>query len=153
MRKGLKALASILMGISIMVISVGPASAQEKIDTKVQKDCEALRDTYDEKSYMLILEMPLGKDRNIAFQELKEANALTGILIQRCDLLNAKSWKSIKSDYSKTIAKANQELKRIVIKYKLQKSINLTCIKNGVLKEVRSLDPKCPKGFKALYKQ
>jgi hypothetical protein len=147
-----KTLAYLLMGILMAVLSLFPANAQEKIDLKVQKDCEAIRELYDQKSFSLILEMPQSNDRNAAFKELEKGNASPGILIQRCDLLNAKSWKSIKSDYSKTITKANKELKRIVIKYKLQKSINLTCMKNGVLKEISGIDPKCPKGFKELYR-
>lgn len=153
MRKGLKALAYLLLAISLFGTQVTLASAQEKIDLKVQKDCENVTNSYDEKTYMLILEMPLSKERNQAFLEMEKAKASPGILIRRCDLLNAKSWKSIKSDYSKTIVKANQELKKIVIKYNLQKTINLTCMKKGELKEISGVAPICPKGYKELYRK
>ena len=54
---------------------------------------------------------------------------------------------------AKVIKKANLELKRIVKKYKLSKTIILTCMKNGQIKNVESTSPTCPKGFKELYRK
>ena len=150
MRKGLKALACLLMGISIVAASVSPAQAQEKIDRKVEKDCEAVRNTYDYVSAGLITGMPYNPE---ATKEMVDVNATTQILIKNCEKLDAKTWKSIKQDHIKVIKKANLELKRIVKKYKLSKTIVLTCMKNGQIKTVESINPACPKGFKELYRK
>ena len=151
MRKGLKALACLLMGISIVAMSVSPAQAKEKIDRKVEKDCEAVRNTYDYESAGLISNLPFDPDG--AVKEMVDANATTQILIKNCEKLDAKTWKSIKEDHIKVIKKANLELKRIVKKYKLSKIIVLTCMKNGQIKTVESVSPTCPKGFKELYRK
>lgn len=142
------------MGISILAVSVSNAQAQEKIDRKVEKDCEAARDKYDYESLNLISGGPnLTKNILEAQKEMIEKKASSEILIMRCDLLNASKWKAIKSDYLKNIDRANRELKRIVIKYKLQKTIYLTCMKKGELKEISGVAPECPKGFKELYRK
>jgi len=70
MRKGLKALACFLIGISMAVVSVSPAQAQNKPDPKVMKDCEAVNATYDSATYYLYLQAPLSKNRDLARVEI-----------------------------------------------------------------------------------
>ncbi len=153
MRKGLKALACFLIGISMAVVSVSPAQAQNKPDPKVMKDCEAVNATYDSATYFLYRQAPLSKNRDLARVEISNKQLdMTSVLID-CEQIDMKTWKSMKNDYISAIKSANAELKRIITKYKFLPTVNLTCIKNGKITKVESTNPKCPKGYKELYKQ
>ena len=151
MRKSLKALASILTVLSIVVISANPAQAQNKPDPKVVKECEAINNTYDYLNHSLIIGLPLDvPNRDKARKELNDLNASYDIILE-CGAISYKSWQGIKNDYAKVIKAANKTMKAIILKYKLKQEITITCIKNGLKKDVTSLEPKCPKGYKKLY--
>ena len=151
MKKSLKALLSLFIGLSIVTMSVGPAHAQNKPDQKVVKECEAINETYDGISYGLIIGLPLDKkNRDIAQREVYEGKASPEILIE-CGALDSKTWKSIKADYSKVVKSANNTIKMIIEKYNLIPDKTITCMKSGLKKEVTSSNPKCPKGYKKLY--
>ena len=149
MRKGLKALAGLLMGMYLVAVSVSPSYAQKKPDLKVIKDCESIRDTYDFDSAGLIAGIPFNPEAN---NEMNMSKAAPDILIYHCELIDPKSWKSIRSDYLLSIKKANIELRRIVKKYNLGKQSSIICMKNGLVKEIKSLNSKCPTGFKKISK-
>lgn len=153
MRKGLKALACLLLGVSISALSVSPAQAQNKPDPKVLKDCEAVNATYDSATYYLYLHAPLSKNRDLARYEISDKQLdMTSVLID-CEKIDMKTWKSMKNDYVTAIKNANIELKKIIAKNKLSPTVNLTCIKNGKITKIESTNPKCPNGYKELYKQ
>jgi len=151
MKQGLKALISLLIGLSIVTMSVVPTYAQNKPDPKVVKECEAINETYDSISYSLIRGLPLDKkNRDIAQKEVYEGKASPDILLD-CGALNSKTWKSIKNDYSKVVNSANATIKMIIKKYNLVPDKTITCMKSGLKKEVTSSNPKCPPGYKKLY--
>ena len=153
MSKRLQALACLLMGASIVAIPVSPAQAQNKPDPKVMKDCEAVNATYDSATYFLYRQAPLSKNRDLARVEISNKQLdMTSVLID-CEQIDMKTWKSMKNDYVSAIKSANAELKRIITKYKFLPIVNLTCIKNGKITKVESTSPKCPKGFKELYRK
>ena len=151
MRKGLKALVCLLVGASLMVVSVSPAHAQNKPDPKVMKDCEAVNETYDNASFMLYLQMPLSHNRDAVGQEFANQKLDPSSVLIECDKIDMKSWKSMKKDYILAIKSANLAMKKIVTKYKISPLINLTCVKNGKITKIESTNPKCPKGYKKLY--
>ncbi len=153
MRKSLKALASILTVLSIVVISANPAQAQNKPDPKVMKDCEAVNETFDNASFFLYLKAPLSKNRDLARVEIDKKQVAPSQILIDCDKIDIKTWKAMKQDYVSAIKSANTEWKRIVSKYKLLPIVTLTCIKNGKITKIESTNPKCPKGYKELYKQ
>jgi hypothetical protein len=151
MRKGLKALACLLMGMSTVVVSVCPAQAQNKPDPKVVKDCEAVNETYDRATYYLYLQAPLSKNRDLAGVEIGNKQLDMSSILIDCAQIDMKTWKSMKNDYVSVIKSANVELRKIITKYKFLPMINLTCVKNGEIKKIESTNPKCPKGYKKLY--
>ena len=153
MRKGPKALAFLLMGISIVLVSVSPAQAQNKPDPKVMKDCEAVNATYDNDSFSLYLHMPLSPNRDAAGREFSNQKLDPSSVLIDCDKIDMNAWKSMKKDYVSAIKSANKAMKKIVNKYKLAPMVNLTCVKNGKIAKIESTNPKCPKGYKELYKQ
>lgn len=153
MRKSLKALASILTGLSIAFVSVSPAQAQNKPDPKVMRDCEAVNETFDNASFFLYLKAPLSKNRDSARLEIDKKQIAPSQILIDCDKIDMKTWKAMKKDYISAIKSANAELKRIVTQNKLLPTVNLTCIKNGKITKIESINPKCPKGYKELYKQ
>ena len=153
MRKSIKVITSILMGLSIVVVSVSPAQAQNKPDPKVMKDCEAVNETFDNTSFFLYLNAPLSKNRDLATQEIGKKQLTPSQVLIDCDKIDMKTWKAMKKDYISAIKSANAELKRIVTQNKLLPTVNLTCIKNGKITKIESTNPKCPKGYKELYKQ
>ena len=153
MRKSIKVITSILMGLSIVVVSVSPAQAQNKPDPKVMKDCEAVNETFDNTSFFLSFNAPLSKNRDLATQEIGKKQLTPSQVLIDCDKIDMKTWKAMKKDYISAIKSANAELKRIVTQNKLLPTVNLTCIKNGKITKIESTNPKCPKGYKELYKQ
>ena len=153
MKIGIKSLASLIMGISIVIGSVSSVHAQVKPDPKVMKDCEAVNETYDRDTYYLFLQAPLSKNRDLARVEIGDKELDMGTVLIDCDKIDMQTWKSMKKDYSNAIKSANLQLKRIVAKYNLLPIINLTCVKSGKIVKIDSTNPKCPKGYKELYKQ
>ena len=153
MRKGLKALACLLMGISLVAMSVNLAHAQTKTDPKVWKDCEAVNGTFDSATYFLYLKAPLSKNRDLARVEISDKGLDMSSILIDCDKIDSKAWKSMKNDYIAVIKSANTELKKIITKYKFLPTVKLTCVKNGKITKIESTNPKCPKGYKELYKQ
>lgn len=142
---------SVLSIVSLSLTSALPAHAENKPDPKVAKECEAINETYDGMAYGLILRLPLGaKNRDIAQREVNEGKASPDILLE-CGALDSKTWKSIKNDYSKVVKSANITIKMIIKKYNLIPDKTITCMKNGLKKEVTSTNPKCPRGYKKLY--
>ena len=141
------------MGLSIVVVSVSPAQAQNKPDPKVMKDCEAVNETFDNTSFFLSFNAPLSKNRDLATQEIGKKQLTPSQVLIDCDKIDMKTWKAMKKDYISAIKSANAELKRIVTQNKLLPTVNLTCIKNGKITKIESTNPKCPKGYKELYKQ
>ena len=153
MRKVPKGYICLLIGISIVIVSVSTAQAQNKSDLKVMKDCEAINETYDNASFFLYLKAPLSKNRDLARVEIDKEQLTPGQVLIDCDKIDMKTWKAMKKDYISAIKSANAELKRIVTQNKLLPTVNLTCIKNGKITKIESTNPKCPKGYKELYKQ
>ena len=151
MRKSLKALACLLMGASLVVVSGSPAQAQTKADPKVMKDCEAVNEKYDTASYYLFLQAPLSKNRDLARVEIATKQLDMSSVLIDCDKIDMKTWKSMKNDYVSVIKSANAELRKIITKYELSPMISLTCAKNGKITKIESTNPKCPKGYKKLY--
>lgn len=151
MRKGLEVLARLLMGASLVVVSVSPAHAQNKPDPKVMKDCEAVNETFDNASFFLYLDAPLSKNRDLARLEIGKKELAPSQVLIDCDKIDMKTWKAMKNDYVSVIKNANAELRKIIDKYKLLPMINLTCVKNGKITKIESTNPKCPKGYKKLY--
>lgn len=154
MRKSLKALACILMGISIVAVSVSPAQAQTKADMKAIKDCNLVSKKYSTKTYDSVGRLISSLDPELRSQAYMEMTyEITPKILIDCKKLNQKSWKLIKSDYQKAIENAGKELKRIQLKYKDSKQINLICIKDGVNQKITGINPKCPDGFTELYRE
>ena len=153
MKKGPKALTGPLMALALLAISVSPALAQTKPDLKVMKDCEAVNETYDSASYFLYLKAPLSRNRDLARVEIADKQIDMSSVLVDCDKLDMKTWKSMKNDYIAVIKRANMELKKIISKYKLLPTVKLTCVKNGKITKFESTNPKCPKGYKELYKE
>jgi hypothetical protein len=153
MRKGLKELACFLIGISMAVVSVSPAQAQNKPDPKVMKDCEAVNATYDSATYYLYLQAPLSKNRDLARVEISNKQLDMASVLIECGKIDVKTWKSMKNDYVSAIKSTNTELKKIIRKYKFLPTVRLTCMKNGKITKIESTNPKCPKGYKELYKE
>jgi hypothetical protein len=153
MRKGLKALAFLLIGTSVVVVPLSAAQAQNKPDPKVLKDCEAVNETFDNASYFIYLKAPLSKNRDLARQEIEKKQVTPSLVLIDCGRIDLKTWKAMKRDYISAIKSANNELKRIVTQNKLLPTVSLTCIKNGKITKVVTTNPKCPKGYKELYKQ
>ena len=152
-KKGLKALAGPLTALALVAISVSPALAQTKPDPKVMKDCEAVNESFDNASFFLYLDAPLSKNRDLATQEIGKKQLTPSQVLIDCDKIDMKTWKSMKSDYIAVIKSANMELKKIITKYKLLPTVKLTCVKNGQITKFESTNPKCPKGYKELYKK
>ncbi len=151
MRKARRVPTLFLIGISVVAMSATPAFAQNKPDPKVVKECEAINNTYDYLNHSLIIGLPLDvPNRDKAQKELNNLNASHDIILD-CGAISYKSWQGIKNDYAKVIKAANKTMKAIILKYKLKQEITITCIKNGLKKDVTSLEPKCPKGYKKLY--
>jgi hypothetical protein len=151
MRNKLKPLKFFLVGVSVLAVSATSAFAQNKPDPKVVKECEAINNTYDYLNHSLIIGLPLDvPNRDKAQKELNDLNASHDIILE-CGDISYKSWKGIKEDYEKVVKTANKTMKAIILKYKLQQKITITCIKSGLKKDVTSVDPKCPKGYKKLY--
>ena len=140
------------MGTSLVVISVSPANAQTKADLKAIKECNQVNIKYSTKIYDAILQSLEGETRSSAQMELIESNATPKIRIE-CKKLTQKSWNSVKSDYIKAIKNAAIELKRIQLKYSELKAETIVCIKDGINQQMTGLDPKCPEGYKELYKK
>jgi hypothetical protein len=154
MRKGLKALAYLLIGISVVVFSVGPAQAQTKADLKAIKECDAVTKKYSTETYDSVGALIRSLDQESQSQAQMELTyEITPKILINCKKLNQKSWKLIKSDYQKAIENAAKELKRIQLKYKENKQINLICIKDGVNQKITGVNPKCPDGFTELYRE
>ena len=153
MRKVPKGSVCLLIGISIVVASVSTAQAQNKSDPKVMKDCEAVNETYDNASFFLYLDAPLSRNRDLARVEIDKEQLTPGQVLIDCDKIDMKTWKAMKKDYISAIKSANTELKSIVTKYKFLPTVTLTCEKKGKITKVESTSPKCPKGYKELYKQ
>jgi hypothetical protein len=119
MTKRLIALEAFLLVMSTAVMPLTPALAQSKPDPKVVKECETISNKYDALTFSLINGLPLDvPNRDVAQRELFKLDASPNILIE-CGYIDAKTWKSIKSDYSKVITSANQTLSNIVSKYKI----------------------------------
>ena len=151
MRKALKMLKLFLIGTSVLALSATPAFAQNKLDPRVVKECEAINNTYEYLNHSLIIGLPLDvPNRDKAQKELNDLNASHDIILE-CGAISYKSWQSIKNDYAKVVKAANKSMKTIILKYKLRQEITITCIKGGLKKDITSLDPKCPKGYKKLY--
>ena len=154
MRKGLKALACLLMGVSIVAVSVSPAQAQTKADLKAIKECDAVTKKYSNKTYDAVNALIRSLDQELQSQAQMEITYEISPKIKiDCKKINQKSWKFVKSDYQKAIENAAKELKRIQLKYKESKLINLICIKDGVNQKITGLNPKCPDGFTELYRE
>lgn len=141
------------MAISILGTSLSSAHAQNKPDPKVIKDCEAVNETYDSATYFQYLKAPLSKNRDQARLEIDKKQLQMSSILVDCGELDMKTWQSMKNDYLKVIKNANSELKKIVDKYKLAPLVNLTCVKNGKLVKLQEVNPKCPKGYKELYRK
>jgi len=77
---------------------------------------------------------------------------MASVLIE-CGKIDVKTWKSMKNDYVSAIKSTNTELKKIIRKYKFLPTVRLTCMKNGKITKIESTNPKCPKGYKELYKE
>ena len=137
----------------MVVASVSPAQAQNKPDPKVMKDCEAVNETFDNASFFLQLNAPLSKNRDLAGQEIGKKQLSPSQVLIDCDKIDMKTWKGMKQDYISAIKSANSDLKKIIVKYKLLPTVNLTCIKSGKIIKIESTNPKCPKGYKELYKE
>lgn len=148
----LKIIVSTLLGMSTVFFSVSPTQAQNKPDAKVLKDCEEINQTYDYASYSLYMKAPLSRNRDLARQEIEKKLVAPSAVLIDCGKIDQKTWKMMKNDYISEIILANAELKRIVTQYKLLPLVNLTCLKNGKIKKIQSTNPKCPKGYKELYK-
>jgi hypothetical protein len=153
MRKVPKGFVCLLIGISIVDVSVSTAQAQNKPDSKVMKDCEAVNETFDNASFSLYLIAPLSKNRDLARVEIGEKQLTPAQVLIDCGKIDMKTWKDMKQDYISAIKNANTGLKRIVAKYKLLPIVTLTCEKKGKITKVESTNPKCPKGYKELYKE
>jgi hypothetical protein len=144
----------LLTVLSLVFLSLStplPVHAQNKPDPRVVKECEAISNTYDYLTNSFIIGLPLDvPNRFEAQRDLANSNASRDIILE-CGAIDFKSWQSIKDDYLKVIKKANQTMKAIIRKYKLRQEITITCIKNGLKKDITSFDPKCPSGYKKLY--
>ena len=111
MRKVPKGFICLLIGISIVIVSVSTAQAQNKSDLKVMKDCEAINETYDNASFFLYLKAPLSKNRDLARVEIDKEQLTPGQVLIDCDKIDMKTWKAMKKDYISAIKSANTELK------------------------------------------
>jgi hypothetical protein len=147
-----KKLITIFLVITLSTVPLNAAYSKNKPDPKVIKDCEIVNESFDNKSYFLFLSAPLSKNRDLARLEIDKKELAPSLVLIECDKVDMKTWMSIKSDYISVIKKANIELKKIVSKYKFLPMITLTCVKNGKITKVESTNPKCPTGFKELYK-
>lgn len=152
MNNYLKIFVSILLGISTLYFSVIPTQAQNRPDAKVMKECEEINQIYDYASYSLYMKAPLSRNRDLARQEIEKKLVAPSAVLIDCGKIDQKTWTMMKYDYISEIKSANADLKRIVTQYKLLPLVNLTCLKNGKIKKVQSTSPKCPKGYKELYK-
>jgi hypothetical protein len=136
----------LLVCLSIFLLA-WPNSAYAKPDPQVLKECLAVK--LDQKSFMTYLNRPLSPERDAARLEIDKLNARPELL--NCNKLDLKTWKSIKSDYIKTINQANLNMQKIVAKYFKEIETEITCIKNGQIKKVIAVKPTCPSGYKKLY--
>jgi len=153
MRQDLKAFVCLLVGMSMAVVSVSAAQAQNKPDPKVMKDCEAVNETFDYPSFFLYMKAPLSKNRDLARVEIDQEQLAPSQILIDCGKIDFKTWKAMKQGYISEIKSANAGWKRIVTKYKLLPTVTLTCGKNGKIAKIESTSPKCPKGYKELYKE
>jgi hypothetical protein len=153
MKKYLELLAILLMGISMVATPLNPAHGQDRPDPKVWKDCEAVNQTYDSSTYYLYLKAPMSENRDLARVEISNKQLDMSSVLVDCERLDMKTWKSMKNDYISAIKSANLELRKIVARNNLLPIVKLTCIKNGKIAKIESINPKCPQGYKELYRQ
>lgn len=128
-----------------------PSHSVPKADPKIVKECDNINATFDRDTFWLMKSAPLSKNRDLAMQEIVKNDLDPSAILIDCELIDRKSWITIKKDYQKVIQATNTKLRKIAIKYNFEALTSITCMKNGKKRIVEAINPKCPFGYKKIY--